>query len=161
MSAVGTQEPPALRRPGEAPPAPGGRVAPPEPLALPPARELPRLLQTLRFGMRPMSFNLSARRDLGDVWQVQLLSRAGHFVVTSHPDHVESLFKAKPDEAPSLTGESPLRPILGPNSVLTSVGARHMRQRKLLLPPFHGEAVERYFQMISEGGGRQNANWPI
>ena len=49
-----------------------------------------------------------------------------------------------PHDAPSLTGESPLRPILGPNSVLTSVGERHMRQRKLLLPPFHGEAVQRY-----------------
>ena len=50
-------------------------------------------------------------------------------VVTSHPDHVKSLFTANPDDAPSLTGESPLRPIVGPNSVLTSVGARHMRQR--------------------------------
>ena len=41
-------------------------------------------------------------------------------VVTSHPDHVRSLFTAKPEEAPSLTGESPLRPIVGPNSVLTA-----------------------------------------
>ena len=64
-------------------------------------------------------------------------------VITSHPDHVRSLFTAKPEQAPSLTGESPLRPIVGPNSVLTAVGARHMRQRKLLLPPFHGEAIER------------------
>ena len=55
----------------------------------------------------------------------------GH--VTSHPDHVRSLFTANPEQAPSLTGESPLRPILGPNSVLTAVGPRHMRQRKLLL----------------------------
>ena len=44
-------------------------------------------------------------------------------VVTSHPDHVRSLFTAKPEQAPSLTGESPLRPILGTDSVLTSVGA--------------------------------------
>src|SRR5438067_2533385 len=144
----------------EPPPSPAGPLEASEPLALPPARELPRLLQTLRFGMRPMSFNLSARRELGDVWQVQLMSRAGQFVVTSHPDHVESLFKAKPEEAPSLTGESPLRPILGPNSVLTSVGDRHMRQRKLLLPPFHGEAVERYVRMISEVAEREIESWP-
>src|SRR5205823_9475341 len=95
MSAVATQEVPELRLTGEAPPSSAGPLAAPEPLALPPARQLPRLLQTLRFGMRPMSFNLSARRELGDVWQVQLMSRAGQFVVTSHPDHVESLFKAK------------------------------------------------------------------
>ena len=161
MSAAATQQARAIPLIGEAPPSPAGPLEAHVPLALPPARELPRLLQTLRFGMRPMSFNLSARRELGDVWQVQLMSRAGQFVVTSHPDHVESLFKAKPEQAPSLTGESPLRPILGPNSVLTSVGERHMRQRKLLLPPFHGEAVERYARMISEVAEREIASWPI
>ena len=40
--------------------------------------------------------------------------RDEHVVVTSHPDHVKSLFTAKPEQAPSLTGESPLRPIVGP-----------------------------------------------
>jgi cytochrome P450 len=82
-------------------------------------------------------------------------------VITSHPDHVRSLFKAKPQEAPSLTGESPLRPIVGPNSVLTAVGPRHMRQRKLLLPSFHGEAIERYVQMIAEAADREIASWPV
>src|SRR5436305_2128265 len=138
MSAAATQQARAIPLIGEAPPSPAGPLEAHVPLALPPARELPRLLQTLRFGMRPMSFNLSARRELGDVWQVQLMSRAGQFVVTSHPDHVESLFKAKPEQAPSLTGESPLRPILGPNSVVASVGAVYLRQRKLPLAPFAG-----------------------
>jgi cytochrome P450 len=82
-------------------------------------------------------------------------------VITSHPDHVQSLFTAKPEQAPSLTGESPLRPIVGPNSVLTAVGPRHMRQRKLLLPPFHGEAIARYEQMITDAADREIARWPI
>jgi cytochrome P450 len=144
---------------GEARPSPGGPIDAPEPVRLPPARTLPRLLQTIRFGMRPMEFNLGARAELGDVWRVQLLSREVEFAVTSHPDHVESLLRAKPDDAPSLTGESPLRPILGPNSVLTSVGERHMRQRKLLLPPFHGDAVERYVQMITDVAEREIDGW--
>ena len=105
--------------------------------------------------------SLRAYRELGDVWQLQLLSRGEPFVVTAHPDHVRSLLKAKPEDAPSLTGESPLRPILGPNSVLTSVGARHMRQRKLLLPPFHGEAVQRYVDMIVEVADREIDRWPV
>jgi cytochrome P450 len=108
-----------------------------------------------------MAFSLEARRELGDVWQVQLLSRDGWFVVTSHPDHVRSLLTAKPDDAPSLTGESPLRPILGPNSVLTLVGDRHLRQRKLLLPPFHGEAVQRYVEMISRVADAEIDRWPV
>ncbi len=95
------------------------------------------------------------------MWQLQLISRKDPFVVTSHPDHVKSLLTAKPADAPSLTGESPLRPILGPNSVLTSVGPRHMRQRKLLLPPFHGEAVQRYVEMIAAVAEREIDRWPL
>jgi cytochrome P450 len=146
---------------GEAAPSPAGPLQSDAPPRLPPASSLPRFLQTVRFGLRPMSFNLRARAELGDVWRVQIMSRSEQFVVTSHPDHVESLMKAKPADAPSLTGESPLRPVLGPNSVLTSVGERHMRQRKLLLPPFHGEAVERYVQMIADVAEREIDGWRI
>jgi cytochrome P450 len=131
------------------------------PVRLPPADGAPPLLQTIRFGLRPIAFALGARRRYGDVWQLQIMSRKEPFVVTCHPEHVRSLMKAKPNEAPSLTGESPLRPILGPNSVLTSVGERHMRQRKMLLPPFHGEAVERYVQMIAEVAEREIDRWPV
>jgi cytochrome P450 len=133
---------------GEAPPSPAGPV--PDdgtPLHLPPTLPLPRSLQTLRFSVRQIEFVFRARRELGEVFLFR--GSVDDDFVTSHPDHVRSLFTAKPEEAPSLTGESPLRPIVGPNSVLTAVGPRHMRQRKLLLPPFHGEAVQRYTEMIA------------
>ena len=163
MSAVTTERPvPETRRYiGEAPPSPAGPVGEDVPVRLPPAEPHSPLLQSIRFGIRPISFNLRAHRQFGDVWQINILARREGFVVTCHPDHVRSLLKAKPDEAPSLTGESPLRPILGPNSILTSIGARHMRQRKLLLPPFHGEAVERYVAMIAAVAEREIDRWPL
>ena len=108
-----------------------------------------------------MSFALGAQRRFGDVWQLRVPTRAEAFTVTCHPDHVRSLLTADPADAPSLTGESPLRPILGPNSVLTSVGARHLRQRKLLLPPFHGEAVQRYVAMIADVAEQEIDRWPV
>ena len=86
---------------------------------------------------------------------------AGGAVVSSHPDHARSLFTAKPEHVPSLTAESPLRPIVGPGSVLTANGPRHLRQRKLLLPPFHGDAIARYKQMISQATDRELERWPI
>ncbi len=146
---------------GEAAPSPAGPLGDGEPVHLPPADSGSPLLQSLRFGVRPIAFNLRHHRQFGDVWRINILARREGFVVTCHPDHVRSLFKAKPDDAPSLTGESPLRPILGANSILTSVGARHMRQRKLLLPPFHGEAVERYVAMITEVAERAIDRWPV
>ncbi len=137
-----------LAPPG-APPSPAGPIDAAELAELrpPPAIRLPRPLQMLRFNQRQTEFVFRARRELGEVFSMRAYRQRD--VITSHPDHVRSLFTADPALAPSLAGESPLRPILGPNSVLTSLGERHMRQRKLLLPPFHGEAIARYAEMIA------------
>ncbi|MFL5885562.1 MAG: cytochrome P450, partial [Thermoleophilaceae bacterium] len=146
---------------GEAPPSPAGPIAAEEAAGLrrPPVIGLPRPLQLLRFNQRQIQFVFKARRELGEVFRMRGIDPDGP-VMTSHPDHVKSLFTAKPEQAPSLTGESPLVPIVGPNSVLTATGPRHMRQRKLLLPSFHGEAIERYTQMISDAAEREIDSWP-
>jgi cytochrome P450 len=54
-----------------------------------------------------------------------------------------------------------LEPALGPNSVLTLDDEPHMRQRKLLLPPFHGERVQRYGELIAEITRREMESWPV
>jgi cytochrome P450 len=146
---------------GSATPSPAGPVDTEDggQLPFPPAVQLPRLLQTLRFNQRQIEFVFRARRELGEVFQMRTV--VGDPVITAHPDHVRSLFTAKTELAPSLTGESPLRPIIGPNSVLTAVGPRHMRQRKLLLPHFHGKAIENYMQGISEAAEREIDRWPV
>ncbi|HKA66347.1 MAG TPA: cytochrome P450, partial [Solirubrobacterales bacterium] len=153
---------PAAGLVGEAPPSPAGPLEPGEldGLAMPPSVPLPRLAQSLRFNQRQIEFVFRARRELGEVFRMHGATEDAT-IVTSHPDHVRSLFTASPEQAPSLTGESPLRPIVGPDSVLTAVGRRHMRQRKLLLPAFHGEAIEAYTQMISEATEREIDSWPV
>lgn len=145
---------------GEAPPSPAGPASADElrDLAPPPSVPLPRRTQVVRFNQRQIEFVFRARRELGEVFRMEG-TVPGRPVITSHPDHVRSLFTAKPDQAPSLTAESALRPVLGPNSVLTANGARHLRQRKLLLPPFHGEAIVRYAEMIEAATEREIAGW--
>jgi cytochrome P450 len=150
---------------GEASPSPSG-PAPDDgaPLNLPPAIDMPRQLQALRFSVRQVPLLFKTRRELGETFAIRFPLRRDYSddrtYIVSHPDHVRSLFTA-PDLAISTAGESPLRPIVGPNSVLTTVGPAHMRQRKLLLPPFHGEAVERYTQMIADVAEREIDAWPI
>jgi cytochrome P450 family 135 len=150
---------------GEAPPSPSG-PAPEDgaPLKLPPAIDMPRQLQALRFSIRQVPLLFKARRELGETFAIRFPMRRDYdddrTYIVSHPDHVKSLF-TQPDLALSTAGESPLRPIVGPNSVLTTVGPAHMRQRKLLLPPFHGEAVERYTQMIADVAEREIDTWPL
>src|SRR3954447_17244660 len=147
---------------GAAPPSPAGPIDAGELATLrpPPAIPLPRGVQVVRFNQRQIQFVFRGRRELGEVFRMRGMVSGGP-VITSHPEHVRSLFTAKPDQAPSLTGESPLRPIVGPSSVLTAIGPRHMRQRKLLLPSFHGEAIARYEDMIRDAAAREIDRWPI
>lgn len=129
-------------------------------LQAPPMVDLPRWRQVMRFSVRQTEFVFGARRRHGEVFRFKGII-PGDPVVTSHPDHVRSLFTAPPDLVPSLTQESPLRPIVGPSSVLTAQGSRHMRQRKLLLPPFHGEAIDAYTEMIETATAAEIERWPI
>jgi cytochrome P450 len=161
---ISTDAPTRPRLIGEAPPSPSG-PAPDDgaPLNLPPAIEMHRHLQALRFSIRQVPLLFKTRRELGETFAVRFPIRHDYdddlTYIISHPDHVRSLF-TQPELALSTAGESPLRPIVGPNSVLTTVGPTHMRQRKLLLPPFHGEAVERYTQMIADVAEREIDSWP-
>ncbi|WP_205695873.1 cytochrome P450 [Conexibacter sp. SYSU D00693] len=151
-------------------PEAGGRFAPSPAGPLPdhagafnPPPRLPGrpLKQTIGLGLRPFGTSMRSGREMGEVFRVRLVVRDADLIVTSHPDHVASLFKAKPGLVPSMTAESPLRPVLGPNSVLTANGPRHLRQRKLLLPPFHGDAVRRYTDVITEVAEREVDRWPV
>ncbi len=143
-----------------APSSPAGPAQEGEALRPAPTVPLPSALQRLRFAQRQIEFVFRARRELGEVFHFSA-GIPGGVTVSCHPDHARSLFTAKPEHVPSLTAESPLRPIVGPASVLTANGARHLRQRRLLLPPFHGEAIERYTRMISEATERELDRWPL
>src|SRR5436305_8956967 len=147
---------------GAAEPSDAGPLEPGELVGLPapPPVPWPRFVQVLWFGQQQWHFVHHYRERLGEVWGARGYVR-GRTAITSHPDHIRSLFKAPPELVPTLAAESPLRPVLGPKAVLTSNGPRHLRQRKLLLPRFHGEAIERYRRMIAEAAEREIGRWPV
>jgi cytochrome P450 len=147
---------------GAAPASSAGPISSAEQAALgaPPVVQMNPAAQILRFNQRQIQFVFGARRRLGETFRMRT-AQPGGIVIVSHPDHVRSLFTAKPELAPSLAAESPLAPIVGRNSVLTALEPRHMRQRKLLLPNFHGEAIERYTQSIAAAAEREIESWPV
>ena len=158
---MSTTAAPLAEQPAAAP-SPAGPLADGDAaLPLPPRVELPKLLQTLRIGIRQIEFVSRAHRELGDVFRMRCVAAATWPWSRRIPTTSSRSSRPGPSRRRRITGESPLRPIVGPNSVLTAIGPRHMRQRKLLLPPFHGEAVERYTQMIAEAADREIDRWPI
>lgn len=147
---------------GEYPESPAGPIeqADLKQLKPVPAIDLPHSLQVLRFGQRQAEFVLKARRRFGEVFRFEGII-SGHPVISGHPDHAKSLFTAPRELVPSLTGESPLRPIVGPNSLLTTQGDEHIRQRRLILPAFHGEALENYHSVIDRAIDSEIDSWQV
>ena len=59
-------------------------------------------------------------------------------------------------------GESPgpLRPVAGPRSILLADGAEHLRMRRLMLPPFHGERLRALGDVVAARAGTAVERWP-
>ena len=126
---------------------------------LPPGIRLHPLLQTLAWTLAPTWLMERSARDLGDAFTLTFWPSGMKFVLVSDPDDVKAVFTASPEVAPSATGNSPIAPVMGPSSVLVLTGPEHLRQRKLLLPPFHGERMREYEQTIVEATRRDMASW--
>lgn len=73
---------------------------------------------------------------------------------------MKEVFTAPPDVLHPGEGARVLEPVVGSNSVILLDGDAHMRQRKLLLPAFHGEKMERLTGLMAEVAEREVAEWP-
>jgi cytochrome P450 len=146
-----------------------GRDHEPGPAALVGAvrRGLPRgpraasLLQTLAWSLAPTWVMDNCAKRLGESFTLTFWPSGMKLVVVSGPEAVKTVFTAPPDVAPSAAGNSPVRPVMGPSSVIVLTGPEHMRQRKLLLPPFHGERMREYEQTIVDATRKDLAAWPL
>jgi cytochrome P450 family 135 len=128
---------------------------------LPPGLKLPPLLQTAAWALTPTRLMDRAAGRLGETFAITFFPSGMKFVLLGDPEAVKTLFTAPPEIAPSGVGNSPLAGVMGPSSVLTLTGPEHMRQRKLLLPPFHGERMREYEDVIVEATRNDMAGWPL
>ena len=127
--------------------------------ALPPGPRLPKPLQTLRWGARPMRFMETCRRRYGDIYTMRIL-QAGTWIVLSNPEHVKQVFTGDPEVFHAGEGNVILLPLVGDHSVLLLDEGPHMRERKLMLPPFHGKRMERYGELMREVAEAELESWP-
>lgn len=129
--------------------------------SLPPGPGIPAFLQGLRYMRDPLAFLSGFRERYGDVFTIRF-PYFGEIVYVASPELVKEVFTGSP--AVLHAGEANatvLEPAVGPNSVLTLDDEPHIRQRKLLLPPFHGERVRRYGDLVREVTRRNMESWPV
>jgi cytochrome P450 family 135 len=127
--------------------------------ALPPGPRSPGALQTLRYSFDPYGFFESGQRTFGDVFTVRVMGES--WVVLAHPDAVREVFSHGSDELDSGVANFALRPLLGTRNLLLLDGPEHLRRRKLVLPPFHGERMRAYEELIRETTRREISAWPL
>ena len=142
-------------RPDEIAPSAGDPAAAP---ALPPGPSLPTPLVVGRFVSQPTSF-LSCERRYGEYFTLRL-SAGRTMVITSDPAAVKTVFTGDPEQLLAGKNNEILQPLLGDRSVLLLDRSEHLRQRRLMLPPFHGERMKAYAETMREVAERQIAAWP-
>jgi cytochrome P450 family 135 len=126
---------------------------------LPPKARGSVLLDTLRFTVDPDGYFAAAHRRYGDVFRLRLLGQ--EWVGIAHPDAVRELFSHGPEQVDSGEANQALSPALGMRNLLLLDGEEHLRRRRIVLPPFHGERMRAYEQTIRVAAAQQIAGWPL
>ena len=124
---------------------------------LPPGPRTPRLVQGAYALTAPGRAMRTMRERYGSAFAVDL-PVFGRGVMISDPAEVKQLFMTSPDIADNVRVN--LGRVLGPGSFFALTGEAHRRQRKLLVPPFHGRRLRAYERIVEEETLREIASWP-
>jgi cytochrome P450 family 135 len=135
-------------------------ATPPARRGLPPGPQAPRALTTARLVARSVPLMESCRRRYGEPFTLRVIG-AGDMVFLSDPPSLKRLFGADRTNRMSPGRSGVLRPVLGERSVLLLEGAEHLRRRRLMLPPFHGERMRAYGQLMRDAATREIERWPL
>ena len=125
-----------------------------------PGPRLPAAAQALAFYARPIEFVEAARRRYGPCFRLDL-PPFGELAYVADPDAIKAVFTGGADLYRAGEANWSLRPLLGDRSVLLLDGDEHLKQRRLLLPPFHGGAVRRYADTVRAATAAEVESWPV
>jgi cytochrome P450 len=129
--------------------------------ALPPGPAAPWWLTSLRYVRDPWGALAAAARRYGDCFTGRAIGPTP-VVTFSHPDAVKEIFAGQPATMSiSEARRGLLEGILGRHSLVVLEGERHLRERRLLLPPFHGERMRAYGEAMQQVTRETMAAWPV
>jgi cytochrome P450 family 135 len=128
--------------------------------SLPPGPRLPPVVQAVAWARRPLPFLERCQRHFGDTFTIRV-RHAGTWVILADPEDVRRVFTADHSVLGVGLANSVLGPLLGPRSVMLLEEPEHVRRRKLMLPPFHGERMKGYAGMMQAVTRSELASWPV
>ncbi len=128
--------------------------------SLPPGPRWPRLLQTALWATQPGWLARHCQRRFGDVFTLRPLG-IGDVVTIARPQTIKEIFGGDRDVFHAGEANAVMGPIIGRHSLLTLDGERHLRHRRLLTAPFHGEAVRAYRERVEAIAAAEVQRWPV
>ncbi|MBA2505955.1 MAG: cytochrome P450 [Thermoleophilaceae bacterium] len=119
-------------------------------MTLPPGPSTPAPLQTAAWVTRPGPWMLRMRREHGNVFTASIVPDLKTVVLVAEPELIKEIFRADPEVLRAGEGNVVLRPVVGSSSLLQLDGDEHMQERKLMLPPFHGEKLKGHAELMEQ-----------
>jgi cytochrome P450 family 135 len=136
-----------------------GRVRRISGMSLPPGPRAPAVWQTIAWMARPAAFLRGVHDRFGDPATIRTFWTEQPMVLFSGPDAVREVFRLDPAIAPAGQSWEFLRPFAGPHSILLLDGEEHVRERRLLQKPFHGERMRAFTPVVAELARRELGTW--
>ncbi len=118
-------------------------------MSLPPGPPGPAFLQTLGYTYWTFPFFEQCLRRYGDPFTLRMPG-FGAFVMMTAPELIKQVFTGDPEQLHAGKANAMLEPVVGRHSVLLLDGKEHLRQRRLLLPPLHGERMQAYAALMAQ-----------
>ena len=128
-------------------------------MALPPGPRAPAAWQTVGWTVRPAAFLGRAHARFGDPVTIRTFWTDEPMVLFSGPDAVREIFRLDPAIAPAGQSWEFLRPFAGDHSILVLDGEEHVRERRLIQTPFHGERMRSFQPLVAELAREELAGW--
>ncbi|MEC4816910.1 MAG: cytochrome P450 [Scytonema sp. PMC 1069.18] len=116
---------------------------------LPDGFKTPQWLQKIQWITNPLGYMDAAGQKYGDIFNAPVIGNDSCLLLVSHPQALQQIFANQNNQFTAPPNRL-LQPIVGDQSVFVMEGDRHRRERKLLIPPFHGERMLSYGKLICE-----------
>ncbi|NUQ79366.1 MAG: cytochrome P450 [Polyangiaceae bacterium] len=129
-------------------------------MTLPPGPSQLPIVQTMQWSFRPMPFMEACSRRYGDIFTLRF-HQLGTFVFFSRPEHIKQIFTGDTDVLLAGRANRVLEPLVGSKSVLLLDRKEHLRQRRLLMPPFHGERMLAYAAIMRDTAEAEIERMPL
>src|SRR6202451_4812917 len=130
------------------------------PTVLPPGPRMPRAVQSAIWYRSAQWLMDQCQARFGEMFTLKIANE-GTWVITSNPDTIKQVFTGDPRLLHAGEANRILLPVLGPDSVLLLDDAPHLRQRKLMLPAFHRERMQRYGGVMASVAAEEIERWPL